>query len=218
MDERLGVPMSNENTRGAYRILFVDDARSDRDLFKFLLGRGGFIVETATDGVKALELLEQRQDFDLVLCDYLMPNMNGYEFLQKVRQDPKFSHVIVIMITSDESVETKIKLLKSGANDFVHKGDSHDEIIARLKVHLNAYTAKADRKILEVASELANKINHPLVDLLRTLELLKKKVLTELPEDQQDSFLELLGSVNQQTHAITAISEDLKKIIVGARS
>ena len=89
--------------------------------------------------------------------------MDGYEFLQKVRQEPRFAHVIVIIITSDESDETKAKLLRGGANDFVHKGDSHDEIIACIRVHLSAQAAQADRKVL------AWLVNWPIISASRCL-------------------------------------------------
>jgi len=197
------------------RILVVDDTKSDRNLFKLLLTRSGFLVETASDGNEALEILKNK-DFDLVLCDYLMPNLNGYEFLMRVRQEPKFSHVIVIIITSDESDETKTRLLKAGANDFVHKGDSHDEIVARIRVHLNANAAQADRKVLEVVCGLADSINQPLSALSSALDILKEKVETDLTASQKEDFLLFLNTVNKEAQEIMLISKDFKKLIVDA--
>ena len=207
--------MDHEKFKAMEHILVVDDTKSDRNLFKFLLSRCGFHVETAADGFEALELM-QRKDFDLVLCDYLMPNLDGYEFLRKVRQEPEFSHVIVIIITSDESDETKAKLLKAGANDFVHKGDSHDEIVARIRVHLSANAAQADRKVLEVICELADQINQPLSTLISTLDVLKEKVQSELSTSQKEDFSLLLNTVHKEADTMMVISEGLKKLIVDA--
>jgi len=209
--------VSNDDLKVMGSILLVDDTKTDRDLFKFLLGRNGFIVKTAADGFEALELLNSN-DFDLVLCDYLMPKMDGYEFLRKIRQEPKFSHVIVIIITSDESDEIKAKLLKGGANDFVHKGDSPAEIMARIKVHLNAQAANTDRKVLEVACDLADKISQPLSSILALLDELKEKAQKELPESQRQVFLGLLNNINKEADAMSSISQHLKELKINARS
>ena len=209
--------MSNDAFKVVGSILLVDDTKTDRDLFKFLLGRYGFIVQTAADGIEALELLN-KNDFDLILSDYLMPNMDGHEFLRKIRQEPKFSHVIVIIITSDESDEIKDKLLKGGANDFVHKGDSPAEIMARIKVHLNAQAANTDRKVLEVACDLADKISQPLSSILALLDELKEKAQKELPESQRQVFLGLLNNINKEADAMSSISQHLKELKINARS
>ena len=203
--------MSVEKTQVLPRILIVDDTKTDRDLFKYLLKGSGFDVEVAADGIQALELME-KIDFDLVLCDYLMPNLDGYGFLLKVRRNPKFSHVIVISITSDESDDTKTKLLNAGVNDFVRKGDSHDEIIARMRVHLNAQAALADLKVLEMACALTDRINQPLSVFIAALDLLKEKIRTELPEANQQDFHELLKTLDKEADSMIAISEGLKKL------
>jgi len=174
------------------------------------LSRRGFNVEVASDGFQALDLLN-RQDFDLVLCDYLMPNLNGYEFLQKVREHQKFSHVIVIIISSDESDETKAKLLKGGANDFVHKGDSHDEIIARIDVHLNAQAARIDRKVLEMTCEMADDISQPLSVLVAALDVLKEKIKTDLQDPQRKDFQKLWNAMNKEADSMIAIADVLKR-------
>jgi len=207
--------MSQEIAKGADRILVVDDTKSDRELFKYLLGREGFDVETSSDGTLALEFL-RKKPFDLVLCDYLMPHLDGYEFLLRVRQDPRFSNLVVIIITSDESDETKAKLLKGGANDFVHKGDSHDEIMARIRVHLIAQKAQADLKDLGLACELAEDLSQPVSVFIEALDVLKNKIHTEMPESKTHDFQELLRTLNQQADLIIAIVEDLKRLSMDA--
>ena len=207
--------MSVEKSEEKQRILVVDDTKSDRDLFKYLLDRSGFEVEVASGGVQAIVMLEEK-DFDLVLCDYLMPSPDGYEFLRKVRQDARLSHMIIIIITSDESDETKAKLLGGGANDFVRKGDSHDEIVARIRVHLNAQAAKADRKVLEITCELADKISQPLSVLIAGLDLLDEKIKTELRDDQKKDFQGLVGTVNKEADALIVITQELKTICMKA--
>ncbi|MBF0503650.1 MAG: response regulator [Candidatus Omnitrophica bacterium] len=206
--------MNKTLTKTGGHILIVDDVAADRDLFKYLLDQAGFITQTASDGAEAFELLGKK-DFDLVLCDYLMPMMDGYEFLQKVRQRPEYSHIIVIMITSDESEAAKIKLLKGGANDFVRKGDSHDEILARLRVHLSAQAAQADRKVLEMACDLADEISQPLSVMVAVLDVLGEKVRTDLPAAKAQDLQGLINSLNKEAEAMVIISKNLKKLSMG---
>lgn len=199
------------------RVLVVDDTQLDRNLFKYVLTRNGFTVEVAMDGAQALDVLS-KQDFDLVLCDYQMPNVDGYEFLTRARQNPKLAHIIIIIITSDESDETKQKLLRGGANDFVHKGDGPDEILARIRVHLSAQAGQSHRKGLELACELADNISQPLSVLVATLDVLKEKVETEIPADQKAEFLEMLGIIDKEADAMIGIAEDLKRLSVDTRT
>ncbi len=207
--------MSAAQSKSLNRILVVDDTKTDRDLFKYLLTQAGFVVETAADGQEALAALK-KNDFDLALCDYLMPNMDGYDFLLQVRKDSKLSHVIVIIITSDETEETKVKLLKAGANDFIHKGVSKNEVVGRIRVHLDAQTAQVHRKVLEVAGEMANSINQPLSVMVAALDVLKDKVQT-LSAGQKSEFLEVLKTIDKQADAMMVTSENLKKLALDNR-
>ncbi len=202
-------------TQHVSRILVIDDTKTDRDLFKYLLTQSGFYVETAADGEEALAALK-KGEFDLALCDYLMPNMDGLEFLLKMRQDSRLSHVIVIIITSDETEETKVKLLKAGANDFIHKGVSKNEVVARIRVHLDAQNAQVNRKILEVAGEMANSINQPLSVLVAALDVLKEMVQS-LSAGQKEEFMEALKTINKQADSMIVTSENLKRLALDTR-
>jgi DNA-binding response OmpR family regulator len=209
--------MSSAKSNELNRILVVDDTAADRSLFKYVLNRAGFTVGVAVDGAEALSILS-REDYDVVLCDYQMPNVDGYEFLLKVRQNPKLAHVIVIIITSDESDETKVKLMRAGANDFVHKGDSHDEIIKRMRVHLSAQAGQANRKTLELTCAMADNISQPLSILIATLYVLKDKIETEIPPGQKEELLQMVATLNKEADSMVTISEDIKKLSMDTRS
>jgi DNA-binding response OmpR family regulator len=198
------------------RILVIDDSKADRDLFKYSLMQDGFLVETACDGREALAMFT-KEDYDLALCDYYMPNMDGYQFLTELRKESKWAHVIVIIVTSDESEETKMKLLKAGVNDFIHKGTSHAEIVARIRVHLDVQSAHGNRKILELAGEMADQINQPLSVMVAALDVLREKVQTELPAGQKTEYLEALVAINKQADSMIRVAENLKKLGMDTR-
>ena len=73
-------------------------------------------------GTQALKFLESAQSLpDLIVCDVHMPDMNGFDFLRRVRQDSHTKQISIIMLTSDASVETELSLIESGADVFLTK-------------------------------------------------------------------------------------------------
>lgn len=108
-------------------VLVIDDEPRIRDACNMVLSTLGFIVETAEDGVKGLELVEQKH-FDILLLDLMMPNMSGFEVLSKVRDiDPD---TVVIVITGYATLEHSIEAMKKGAFDFIPKPFTPDQLRA----------------------------------------------------------------------------------------
>jgi two-component system, cell cycle response regulator len=106
------------------RILIVEDDSFFREVFTDLLQEDGYVVEVATSGEEALELISSR-DYQLVVTDLVMRNVSGLDILSAVkRMDPA---VDVIMVTGHANVETAIVALKNGATDYLIKPINHDE-------------------------------------------------------------------------------------------
>jgi DNA-binding response OmpR family regulator/signal transduction histidine kinase len=101
-------------------LLVVDDNALNRDLLSRQLARKGYVVATAENGMKALELLEER-DFDLVLLDILMPEMDGIEVLGRIKAEPRWAHIPVIMISSLDEIDGAIRCMEIGAEDYLTK-------------------------------------------------------------------------------------------------
>jgi cyclic di-GMP phosphodiesterase len=116
----------------AYRILCVDDEDFTLDLLDTLLSSQGYEVTTALNGKIGLDILDKK-NIDLVLLDINMPLMNGYETCQKIKANPQSSHIPVIMITSMDSRDSKIKGIEAGADEFLAKPLDHAELILRVK-------------------------------------------------------------------------------------
>lgn len=102
------------------RVLVVDDNEMNRDLLSRRVQRQGHTVTVAEDGVKALELMRQKP-FDLVLLDIMMPNMNGYEVLEHLKADPNLRHLPVIVISALDDIDSAVKCIELGAEDYLHK-------------------------------------------------------------------------------------------------
>ena len=128
-----------------FRVLIVDD---DPRILKFLevkLKASGYGVLTATSGVEALEQVEA-QEPDLVVLDVLMPKKDGFETLRELRA---FSSVPVIILSAREADTDKVKGLKLGADDYLAKPFSPDELVARIEAVRRRLVSAQDRKVVD---------------------------------------------------------------------
>jgi len=108
------------------KILVIDDEAVMQDVLGRLLRRKGCAVECAGSAEQGLQRLAST-DFDVVLCDIMLPGMNGLEALQSIRQDDP--HAVVIMITAYASVESAIEAMKNGAFDYIAKPFKNEEVL-----------------------------------------------------------------------------------------
>lgn len=106
--------------RGPRKVLVADDSTTTRELERSILVASGFEVETAVDGEDAWSKL-QLGDFDLLITDVEMPGMNGFELTEKVRRDPRFAGLPVVIITSLDKDSERRRGLSAGAQAYLVK-------------------------------------------------------------------------------------------------
>lgn len=124
-------------------ILVIDDYAVTRMLLKRMLERQkGWKVREAEDGLKAIEKIEEKIP-DIILLDLMMPNMDGYEFLQYLRGNPETENVPVLIITSLNGTENELKGFEFGADDFITKPINMNLLIARIQRHLGRFPGKS---------------------------------------------------------------------------
>jgi adenylate cyclase len=104
----------------ASRILVVDDNAANRDLLTRRLSREGHLVEAVEDGRSALKQIASDR-FDLVLLDLMMPEMNGFEVLCRMKADPALRDVPVIMISAFDEIDSIVRCIEAGAEDYLPK-------------------------------------------------------------------------------------------------
>jgi serine phosphatase RsbU (regulator of sigma subunit) len=117
------------------KVLVVDDSEPNRDLLSRRLKRQGHIVETASNGREAVEKVAAG-DFDVVLLDVMMPEMNGYQVLERLKSDRALRHIPVIMITAIDEMESIIRCIDMGAEDHLPKPFNATLLKARLDASL----------------------------------------------------------------------------------
>ncbi len=113
-------------------ILVVEDEEDISELVCYNLEKAGYICETAFSGEQSLKKLENNLP-DLVLLDIMLPNINGFEVLRRIRSDDRYKKVSVIILTAKSSDSDVVKGLELGADDYIAKPFSPAVLMARIK-------------------------------------------------------------------------------------
>lgn len=146
------------------KILTIDDDPDILDVLNLTLA-DDYEVFQAPNGKEGLELA-QKKDPNIIICDYMMPEMNGVEFCQAIKKDILLQHIPVIMLTGKGEVKDKVDGLESGADDYLVKPFEPDELLARIQMHLKRAVRSLDANPLThlpgnaaIMTELQQKID-----------------------------------------------------------
>jgi CheY-like chemotaxis protein len=140
-------------SRAAGSILVVDDDPINRKILSLSLESEGHRVKSAADGVRALKML-QDEPVDIVLLDVLMPEMDGLEVLRHMKADGKLRHLPVIVISALDEMETVVRCIEMGAEDYLSK--PFDRVL--LRARLNAALAK--KRLHDLELEYIEQVAH----------------------------------------------------------
>ncbi|UFH45810.1 response regulator transcription factor [Flavobacterium galactosidilyticum] len=113
-------------------ILIVEDEAGIVQFLKQGLEEEGYQITSVSDGLKGFEII-QKEDFDLILLDWMLPKMTGLELCKAIRLNN--NHTPIIFLTAKDTVQETIEGLKAGANDYIKKPFSFDELVERIKIH-----------------------------------------------------------------------------------
>lgn len=166
----------------SYKILIVDDEAVNRQVLVNHLGLHHYAIDQASNGREALQLLENSPLPDLILLDVMMPQMTGYEVTRQIRQTWQANELPILLLTAKNQVSDLVVGLEAGANDYLTKPISKDELLARIKTHLKIKRLKAEN--VRLATEL---------DITRRLQqmiLPKDQELNQIAELDIAGFME----------------------------
>jgi signal transduction histidine kinase len=161
-------------------ILVVDDTITNLEIVFNILTNVGFQVITENNGKKAIQQVENRLP-DLILLDVMMPGIDGFETCKRLKESPKTCEIPVIFMTANSDTDSKVKGLNIGAVDYITKPFHEEELLARIKTHLQ------------------------LRNLTKTLEKLvaeRTAALSRVLKDLQESQLQLV-----QTEKMSALGQ-----------
>lgn len=176
-------------------LLVVDDDESNRDVLSRRLGIQGHIVKTASNGPDALRIVGE-QPFDLVLLDIMMPEMDGYEVLSRLKENVESQQIPVIMISALSEVQSVVRCIEAGAEDYLTKPFDSTLLKARVSASLEKKRGRdretvlfeqlqANYKKLQEVERLRDDMRNMIVHDLRT-PLTSVIVGVEMLEKQGD--------------------------------
>jgi two-component system chemotaxis response regulator CheY len=117
------------------KALIVDDSRTIRLILKRFLVEMGYDVREAANGREALAAIETEQDkVSLVLTDWNMPEMDGLEFVKRLRRNPELASLRVVMVTTETELDHMVLALDAGANEYVMKPFTKDILKEKLEL------------------------------------------------------------------------------------
>jgi adenylate cyclase len=187
------------------QVLVVDDNAATRDVLARRLTREGHQVVTAANGASALELVAT-QEFDLVLLDLIMPEMNGFEVLRRLKATEHTSHVPIIVISALDELDSVVRCIESGAEDYLTKPFNPVLLRARISASLEKkrlrdrekkFIQDLERERQRSESLLLNILPQIVIDRMRDGE----KVIADRITDATILFCDLVG--------FTALSQEL---------
>ncbi|MCK5718982.1 MAG: response regulator [Thiomargarita sp.] len=144
-----------DSKNSCFKILIVDDEIINLQVLINHLALENYSISQATNGIDALEQIKNGYLPDLILLDVMMPKMTGYEVCRRLREQFPLNELPILMLTAKNQIEDLVVGLESGANDYLAKPVSKNELIVRIKMHLQlsklnmAYSRFVPRQFLQ---------------------------------------------------------------------
>jgi PAS domain S-box-containing protein len=179
-------------------ILVVDDQPQNIELIEAYLLPQGYDIVTATNGEKALEKLSGN-DIDLMLLDVMMPGMDGFEVIRRVRQDTTHRLLPIILLSSLRGTEDRVKGIEAGCDDFISKPFNKTELLARVRslLKVKAYSDLMNNYREELESEVTRRteeLKHAFENLQR--EITEHKRAEDALRESEERFKAIFDSAS----------------------
>ena len=201
-----------------YRILMVDDVIRYHHLYEMAITDAlPCLVHFAVNGVEALEKLAAAQPYDLLILDLNMPKLGGEATLARIRQDPNFDTMPVIVLTGSTDQEIQHRLLDLGADDFVEKGAKPEIFVARLKTQIRHKSVLARLSQLAVDMDIfAAGVLHDIRNLETTIMAVADLSRAYLEVDLQQNREQMLEDFTQleaRADSLGAYAADILRMV-----
>lgn len=182
-------------------LLVVDDNPTNLRVICAFLAEKGFRLLTAESGESALRRMERVQP-DLVLMDVMMPGMDGFETVSKIRQQPRFFDVPIIFMTALDDTQSKLKGFASGGMDYISKPLQHEELLARIQIHLELHrlrdalrreNARKDELIAELHAydhTVAHDLKNPIAGIISATQAYRQ--MDNVTAEETEELIEMI--------------------------
>ncbi len=198
-----------------YTILIVDDVPTNVMLVQAILKKQGYTLLTADNGPKALEICEAKLP-NLVLLDIMMPGMDGYEVLKRLKDNPKTNHIPVIIMSALSDMQSIVKGYQLGAIEYVTKPFQREELLKRVAHRYELFCIKRIKSELEDTIESRDKlysvIAHDLRSPLGSLKMMNNAVSMMVDKDKiGPEVYEMIQMMNKTSEEIFLLLDNLLK-------
>ncbi len=177
------------------KILVVEDTDQHFKLLQAILSKEPYDLTRAKDGAEALKLIHP--DFDIVLLDMMLPDMNGLDVARKFRENEGLRTIPILAVTALDSVEDKVRALEAGADDFLSKPYDRTEMKARVRAHLK--TSKYFKQLKDSYEQIKN------------LEKMKSDLTHMIVHDMGNSLQSVMGYLELLNGEEARFTPDMKE-------
>ncbi|MFA6008573.1 MAG: hybrid sensor histidine kinase/response regulator [Desulfobacteraceae bacterium] len=191
-------------------ILIVDDNPNNVQLLKAVMTMRGFNVLVAKNGLHALETVKTDIP-DLILLDIMMPEMDGFEACQKLKESPATANIPIIFLTAKSHIDDIMKGFELGAVDYITKPFSSNELVARVEIHLKLKFSQETvirqrNELREMVQILCHDLSNPLGAVISSFEL------SEYDPAYLDQNKHLILSYVRRQYEIIGLVRELRAI------
>ena len=144
------------------KVLIVEDENSLLELLKFNFTKDGFKVDTAMDGETALEKILNKAP-DLLVLDWMLPKLSGIELCRRIRKNKEIKNLPIIMLTARGEEEDRLRGLETGADDYITKPFSVNELMARVKAVLRRIRPMFAEEVLTYKGIVVDLVYHSVI-------------------------------------------------------
>ncbi|MDB9539674.1 HAMP domain-containing histidine kinase [Anabaenopsis tanganyikae CS-531] len=194
------------------RILAVDDSKDNLILVQTILESEGYDIDLVTDGITALQRVEQCPP-DLILLDVMMPGIDGYEVTRRVRNHPNLNvnYIPILLITAFHE-SSVVQGLDAGADDFIRKPFDTDELLARVRSLLRLKHSLDEQKKMarqreDFVSRLTHDLRTPLVAADRMLDLFQQETFCQISPEMKQAIAVMIRSNQNLMQMVNTLLE-----------
>ena len=156
------------------KILLVDDEEDILEFLSYNLKKEGFRIDTANNGISALKKLEKSKP-DLIILDVMMPEMDGIEVCEKIREQDNFDDVLILFLTARSEEYSELAGFSAGADDYITKPIKPKLLVSRVNAILKRKRKKKNDGPIEIGEIQINKSNHKLLYSGKEIYLARKE-------------------------------------------
>ena len=174
--------------------IIIEDSELCLRMINDVLKQQGVITDLASNGMIAYEIIKANpQKFDMIITDFLMPEMNGLEFILKIRKELGLTEIPIIVLSGAYDEVNQIEIFKGGATDYINKPFIKEELLSRITVHLERalFNKNLKKSILELKES-----NKEILESKEKIEIIhneQKELLHVLCHDLVNPFASILG-------------------------